>query len=228
MSASRAAARILELRLFLHGVRPPIWRRVLVPTEASVADLHEIIQIAMNWQNAHLHRFHIRGRDYGVHYHGGIAFADDARAVRLGDLGLRSRDRFVYEYDLGDPWEHRIQLERRVPAEPRKRYPQCTDGQRAGPPEDCGGVRAFMELRKTLATHAAFVKRVGGRGDGEAERSWSDEDWDVLYSRREQHLIRQYGGFDPDRFRRGEVNRALQQRFGTRCGVRASGGGESR
>lgn len=89
-------------------------------------------------------------------------------------------------------------------------------------------MRAFMELRKTLATHAAFIKRIGWRGDGDAEDSWSDEDWDVLYSRQEQRLIREYGGFDPKRFRRGEVNRALRQQFGTRFEIRASGSGEPR
>jgi hypothetical protein len=54
-------------------------------------------------------------------------------------------------FRFGDNWEHSIVLDKHLPAEPNTTYPICTDGQRACPPEDCGGVPGFYELLDTLA-----------------------------------------------------------------------------
>lgn len=48
-----------------------------------------MLQDAVGWTGTHLHRFLVHGREYGISYAGGIGFRDDARRVRLGDLGLR-------------------------------------------------------------------------------------------------------------------------------------------
>ena len=82
MVASRQADDVLELRLVLLGVNPLIWRRLLVRADASVADLHYTIQIAMGWEDVHLHCFHIRGRDYCLSRVGRLDFADNAHEVR--------------------------------------------------------------------------------------------------------------------------------------------------
>jgi hypothetical protein len=50
----------------------------------------------------HLHRFEIRGREYGLSRKGGVFFDTDARKVRIGDLELHRMERFTYEYDFGD------------------------------------------------------------------------------------------------------------------------------
>jgi len=68
-----------------------------------------------------------------------------------GDLGLRLRERFVYEYDFIDGWQHDVRLEQVLPMDPR-RYPVCIGGRRAAPPEDCGGPWAFLELRQRNST----------------------------------------------------------------------------
>jgi hypothetical protein len=69
---------VLQLRAVLRSISPLIWRRLLVRGDTSVARLHEILQVAFGWQNMHLHRFEIRGREYGVHQEGGIFFDADA------------------------------------------------------------------------------------------------------------------------------------------------------
>ena len=79
-----------------------IWRRILVRSESSLAQLHDIIQIAFGWSDSHLHRFRIHGRDYGVSRPGGPGFAQDADQVRLADFQFRHNERFLYEYDFGD------------------------------------------------------------------------------------------------------------------------------
>jgi hypothetical protein len=89
---------VYQLRVVLRGVSPLIWRRLLVRSDSTIADLHATLQIALGWSDEHLNRFVIHGREYGVSHLGGIAFRDDPRQVCLADLGLRVRERFLYEY----------------------------------------------------------------------------------------------------------------------------------
>jgi Plasmid pRiA4b ORF-3-like protein len=84
----------------VRGVSPLIWRRLLIPADTTIADLHAVLQIAFGWTGTHLHRFAVQGREYGTGYVGGPRFGDDPRLVRLGDLGLRPRERFTYHYVL--------------------------------------------------------------------------------------------------------------------------------
>src|SRR5438445_7934290 len=87
---------VYQLRVVVRGVSPLIWRRLLVRSDSSIADLHTTLRTALGWTDEHLNRFVIQGREYGVSQLGGISFRDDARQVRLVDLGLRPRERFVY------------------------------------------------------------------------------------------------------------------------------------
>ena len=85
---------------------------------------------------------------YGIGYVGGPSFGDDPRRVRLGDLGLRPTERFTYHYDFTAGWclDLRVEQIRTDLAAQKGQYcPVCTGGRRAGPPEDCGGVQAFLE-----------------------------------------------------------------------------------
>ena len=88
-----------QLRAVLRSISPLIWRRLLVRGDTSVARLHQILQVAFGWQDMHLHRFEIRGREYGVHQEGGVFFDTDAHEVLVGKLKLRCLERFTYEYD---------------------------------------------------------------------------------------------------------------------------------
>ena len=73
----------------LRGVSPLIWRRLLVRSDSTIADLHASFQRVLGWTDEHLNRFVIHGREYGVWHDGGIGFRDNPRHVRLADLGLR-------------------------------------------------------------------------------------------------------------------------------------------
>jgi Plasmid pRiA4b ORF-3-like protein len=110
-----------------------------------LTELHEILQRAFGWSDSHLHRFHIHGKDYGVAHEGGLSFSDNPDRVRLAQFGLRLRERFLYEYDFYDGWQHDVRLEKALPLNPKRLLPLCTGGQRPAPPEDCGGARAYME-----------------------------------------------------------------------------------
>ena len=116
-------------------------------SDSTVAQLHEVLQIAFGWDDEHLNRFEIRGREYAVYRDGGGTIGIDATAVRLCDLNLRTLERFVYEYDFGDSWIHDLRLETTLPVNPRNIYPLCVAGKCSAPPEDCGGPPGFMTNR---------------------------------------------------------------------------------
>src|SRR5215475_3732833 len=79
---------LYQLRWYLRGISPLIWRRVLVRSDSTLADLHYIIQIAMNWSNVYLHRFTIHGKHFAV-LRRGVVEAHSADDMRLDELGLR-------------------------------------------------------------------------------------------------------------------------------------------
>jgi hypothetical protein len=97
-------ARVYQLRVVVSGVSPLIWRRLVVAGDTTIAALHAILQTAFGWHGDHLHEFTIHGTGYGISYVGGPGFRDDARAVRLADLGLRATERFTYSYNFFAPW----------------------------------------------------------------------------------------------------------------------------
>jgi hypothetical protein len=139
---------VYQLRVRLREISPMIWRRLLVRSDSTIADLHYTLQIAMGWADIHLNRFVIYGKEYGVAKIGGIWFSDDPRQVLLSHLHLRLKERFLYEYDFGDRWQHEVRLEKVLPLDPQKTYPRCIGGARKAPPEDCGGPSAFMTLEQ--------------------------------------------------------------------------------
>jgi hypothetical protein len=85
----RHEPQIYQLRVVLRGISPLIWRRLLVRSDSTVADLHQALEVAFGWDDQHLNRFEIRGREYAVYRDGGGMIGIDARGVRLGDLGPR-------------------------------------------------------------------------------------------------------------------------------------------
>ena len=147
MSTEPCPVEVYQFHILLLEISPALWRRVLVRSDSNVADLHYILQIVMGWDDLHLHRFVVHGKEYGIAKIGGIGFAEDPRKVALRDLRLRTKERFLYEYDFGDFWQHQIRLERILPFSPTRSYPVCLAGARRAPPEDCGGPWAFMDLR---------------------------------------------------------------------------------
>ena len=92
---SQAIPPIYKLHIWIRQISPMIGRRILVRSESSIAQLHDIIPIAFGWSDSHLHRFRIHGRDHGISRPGGPGFARDARQVRLADFQFRRNERFL-------------------------------------------------------------------------------------------------------------------------------------
>ena len=138
---------VYQLRVYLRQISPMIWRRLLVRSDSTIEDLHYTLQIAMSWTDYHLHRFRIRGKRYGVARIHGPSFRDRAADVPLSRFQFRYRERFLYEYDFIDQWEHEIRVEKTLPCDVDTIYPVGIGGAKAAPPEDCGGPGRFLALK---------------------------------------------------------------------------------
>jgi hypothetical protein len=175
-----AEVRGFRVRLDLHGAKPPVWRRLELPGDLTLPRLHDVVQAAMGWTNSHLHRFRT-GRDHRSPYfvttfdveEGEEGLLEDD--VRLDQLLAAEGDELWYDYDFGDGWDHRMVVEEVL--EDRPSAPRCTDGRRACPPEDCGGLGGYGQL-------AAWVG--SGYDDGQLPdvfdhaadaRDWLPLDW---------------------------------------------------
>ena len=104
--------KVYIIKITLRGVSPMVWRRLSIPGTASLAMLHECIQIINGWDDSHLNQFRIFGKDYGVYQDGGIYFNDDARTVYIDDFKFNVGDKFTYEYNFFQHIMHDIRIEK--------------------------------------------------------------------------------------------------------------------
>ena len=178
---------IYQIKVTLLGTDPPIWRRLLVPADLTLEQLHDVLQLAMDWEDCHMHEFRIGQQRFGKpdpmeQAFGGPRTASE-RTARLFSVLGRAGAKAVYSYDFGDSWDHQIVVEKRLAAEAGCAYPACLAGDRHGPPEDCGGIPGFYHLLEAIR---------------DPEHEEHDE------------LLEWLGdGFDPEAFSVEEVNRRL-------------------
>ncbi|MEU3453454.1 plasmid pRiA4b ORF-3 family protein [Micromonospora sp. NPDC006766] len=185
---SAGPAPIYQIKVGLRGARPPIWRRLEVPADVSLARLHELIQSAFDWDDSHLHVFETAYGSFG-RPNAELGHRAESR-VTLEQVAPAAGDKLRYTYDFGDDWEHDIVVEKVLDRDASVAYPRCVGGRRAAPPEDCGGVRGYAELVEVLAdpTHPEHGDRL---------------DWLGLDSPAD---------FDPARFDAKAVTETLQRR----------------
>jgi hypothetical protein len=127
-------APVFRLRIELDQTDPLVWRRIEVLASSTFWDLHVALQDAFGWLDYHLYEFEVGRVRIGVP----DEFAEEAivpswtvpLSKYLGKVRTLS-----YLYDFGDDWQHTVRLE---------------EVKNATPPEDCGGIHGFEELKKAL------------------------------------------------------------------------------
>lgn len=179
---------IFQLKITLVYTDPPIWRRFLVESNITFASLHWVIQDVMGWEFDHAWEFEMKkqriqmpGRTNPLFGNPESEWADE---VELRDKLVRVGQKFRYTYDFGDNWKHEILFEKRLPVEEGQYYPVCLEGEKACPPEDCGGIWGFYEKLRIIQSPPE-----------DDEDDWARE-W--------------MGDFDPDAFDIDKVNKALR------------------
>ena len=180
---------LYQLKVTLQEIQPPIWRRILVWEDATLAQLHRILQIVMGWEDYHLHQFEIGRRIYSVPDPDDDLYErqviDESR-VRLREVVPRVGIQFEYLYDFGDSWRHDLLLEAIVLPDLGTEYPHCVTGERRTPPEDVGGPPGYEDYLEALA-------------DPEHQEH--------------ENVLRWRGPFDPEAFSPTTVNQELQKKF---------------
>jgi hypothetical protein len=194
-----AKSRVLyQLKITLRDIHPPIWRRIQVWEDTTLAQLHTILQIVMGWEDYHLHQFVIGRRLYSVPDPDDIMYerkvVDESR-VLLGEVVPRVGTEFAYLYDFGDNWEHDLILEAILLPEATAQYPTYIGGKRRTPPEDVGGTTGYEEYLAVLA-------------DPEHEEHGNMLQW--------------RGPFDPETFAPDQVNQGLRKKFRSRKMAKSS------
>ena len=181
------AEMILQVRITIQGIEPPIWRRLHLPFDLNLAQLHEVIQAAFGWTDSHLHQFIIGGLVYGAPE---VDDTGDRKIFEATEVFLRDFDlyyephpRLLYVYDFGDSWHHLIEFEDFCQRQPGVKYPTCVDGVRHRPPEDVGGTGGYEEFLE----------------------AWLDPEHE------EHKSMRQWAGkaFEPEKFDLTKTNKAI-------------------
>jgi Plasmid pRiA4b ORF-3-like protein len=177
---------VFQIKVTLMGIAPLIWRRVQT-LDCTLADLHDLLQVTMGWDFEHVYRFIICGIKYMASDIAGDEDIQDACDTNLSDVlpAQNRRPRFHYLYDFGDQWMHQLVVEERFSPEQGVKYPICVAGQRACPPEDCGGPWGYPDFVETISN---------------------------VHHRRHEETLEWVGGeFDPESFNLESVNKELQR-----------------
>jgi len=168
-----AGGEIFRLKIVLMDCKPSVWREVEIASSTTLARLHDVLQVLMDWEDCHLWAFEAGEKRFeppDPETNTKLTAGDDPNRMTLGAL-LRGRGASLrYNYDFGDDWWVDIQLAAVGDPQPNVRYPRCLAGERAGPPEDCGGPHRFEELLK--------ARKNPKRRGAEELLEWVGPDWD--------------------------------------------------
>ncbi|WP_310608257.1 plasmid pRiA4b ORF-3 family protein [Buttiauxella brennerae] len=156
-----------QLKISLQDSNPAIWRRFVVPGFITLDRLHDVIQTIMGWEESHLHEFVFKKERYTAMPEPASNVKEEG-LVRLGELLKRKGNSLTYIYDFGDDWTHEIILEDKNFPEDEIIMPYfCLEGERACPPEDCGGVYGYATLLEAVKDphhemHEDMMEMFGG------------------------------------------------------------------
>ena len=179
-----------QIHIELLAFTPEIWRKIMVPSDILLADLHKVIQTTMGWTNSHLHQFIKADKMYTKRFSGDQFWGEsgeiDYKGMRISDLLKAEKDELIYEYDFGDGWNHKLILEKILPVNQDQELPICIYGAMNCPPEDCGGPGGYQNLLEIIKqpTHEEYEETMTWLG----------------------------GKFDPNYFNLEKVNKKLKQR----------------
>lgn len=129
-----------------------VWRIIEIPENKTLHQLHAAIQKTFGWYNDHLYSFFMSNnrRDRKGEYTSPIDIEEAgenalvATGIKLKDLNLEIKKKFLYLYDFGDNLDHEIEVVGFGETDDFHKYPQLIGA--FGPaPEQYTIRRADME-----------------------------------------------------------------------------------
>lgn len=194
-SSTPAPDAILQIRIQLLDVEPPVTRQMQVPARFTFDQLHRAIQAVMPWQSYHLHEFETPDGQRIGELDSEYVEVNPQRAdaeVHLHEHLAQPGDEINYQYDFGDSWDHHLIVEAVLAPEPGVLYPRLLAGARAAPPEDSGGTPGYEDILENLRSEAPDPEMLGW-----LPRGFDPERFDLEAARR--RLAREFrpkgGGF---------------------------------
>lgn len=146
------AATIYTVKILIYEIEPTIWRRISVPGTATFKQLHLALQKAMGWEDKELHEFRYgKGKNLidviatpDDEIIVGGKFSDERELTLDAFLNKRRTPvRMLYRYDFTEDWVHELTFESKQEDEGKEI--KLLEGERACPPEDCGGTFGYMD-----------------------------------------------------------------------------------
>jgi hypothetical protein len=169
-------------KIWLEGIRPPIWRRFQIPAGIRFQQLHEVVQVVMGWENTHLYRFSVGdAMVLDTPLGAGDYSAEERIDAYLQHLGTE----LFYEYDFGDTWGHLLKLEKYLMQ--GTVFPACLAGKAACPPEDCGGLWAYKEFLRSRKKRSG---RVSPKWQEQIGNYWDADAFDLLETNTKLKVLR--------------------------------------
>jgi hypothetical protein len=145
------------LKVQLNGVKPPVWRKVVVNENITFHNLHLVIQKSMGWLNYHMYQFSPSGygsypiieeepesADSGVFTQKAMKSAKTTLQKYYEEYGAK----LTYTYDFGDDWNHSVILEETT--DEKVMFAKCISAKGSCPPENCGGIYGYHNMLQTL------------------------------------------------------------------------------
>ena len=185
MAAKKNRA-VYQFKVTLRDIHLPIWRRIQVWEDTTLAQLHRVLQVVLGWEDYHLHEFVIGRKIYCVPDPDDERTIIDEKRARIHQVIHRVGTEFEYGYDFGDDWRHDLLLEAILQPVCDTAYPRCVAGERSCPPEDVGGSSGYEDYLEALA--------------------------DPMHEEHED-VVKWRGPFDPEAFSLADINQQLEKRF---------------
>jgi len=176
---------VFQFKIQIKGIsKPPVWRKIAIPSNFTFQRFHDVIQVAFGWEDYHLFEFKDKEFQSNIRISVPVednffdpdffAEAKDASKVKLSDIFTDKTRKLLYVYDFGDNWVHEITLESIV--DKNQKEAVCLSGKGACPPEDCGSIYGYEEMKHIFQTMPKSEQ-------ADEYREWlgldEDESWDA-------------------------------------------------
>jgi hypothetical protein len=198
MTEKHPLVTVHQLRIFLRGTSPHVWRRIVIPRHFTLTQLRQTINFLFGWSNAHPCGFVIRGKSFPSDP---VTVGESATPQTLSEFQFYPRERFLYNYRFERQtavWQHEIRVEKTLSSQPTEAFPRCIAGAGSCIPAPVASPQELQHMQGLFTTGYILHRLTELIDDGASEQRLAAE---LRYLR---------PWLTAGQFRSGEVNRQLE------------------